>query len=200
MRSLSQAAADAVSGTAGEKAAAIMRAYPCVSDVRIQRAWGEKTTTLIPVLRRAVTPVVRRGRPAGFLGDDGFIFTAPAGVYDWSGTAVDIGDSSEDERRALAREWPKISAPGAMRSPLAEMSWVSADDGWQARFQDGTSVSWGRLDWTQEKISRLSEALDDARAKAPGAFNADLRWFSDGKVLLKPLGARIARAAPGGVR
>jgi hypothetical protein len=54
-------------------------------------------------------------------------------------------------------------------------------------------VSWGRLDWTREKLARLAEAVADARRREPGAFSADLRWFEDGKVLLKaavPTGAR----------
>ncbi len=200
MLSLAQATADAVVGTAGEKAAAIMRAYSCVRDVRVRRAWGEKTATLLPILRRAVAPVVRRGRPAGFLGDDGVIFSAPVGVFDLTGAVVDAGDAPGLDLMALAREWTQINDRGVLHSPLVEMSWVSPDDGWQARFEDGTFVLWGPLTWTKEKLSRLSEALDDARTKELGAFNADLRWFADGKVILKPLSARVGRGAVGGVR
>jgi hypothetical protein len=190
-RSLAQAAADAVAGSAGEKAAALKRAFPCVADVSVRRSWGDARSTLTPLLRRAVAPALRRGRPLGFLGDDGAAFAAPAGVYELAGPSVDVGDADAAELKALAREWPALSAAGAFPAPLAVMAYVSGggeDSYWQARLTDGTTVAWGRLDWTKEKLARLGEALADARGKASGAFGADLRWFEDGKVLLKPLG------------
>ncbi|MFI5349635.1 MAG: hypothetical protein ACHQ2Z_08835 [Elusimicrobiota bacterium] len=206
--SLAQAAADAAGGSAGEKAAALKSEFPCVADVRVRRAWGDKRSTLTPILRRAAAPALRRGRPVGFLGDDGATFAAPEGVYAFSGPSVDVGDAGAAERAALAREWPALSAAGAFPAPLSQMAYVSGgteDAYWEARLTDGTTVAWGRLDWTKEKLARLGEALADARGKAPGAFAADLRWFEDGKVLLKPLGLRSAgpgfvAAAHGGVK
>ena len=194
-RSLAQAAADAVSGSAGDKAAAIKEKFPCVADVGVRRAWGEKRSTLTPVLKRAVAPALRRGRPAGFLGDDGSAFAAPEGVYVFAGPSVDVGEAAPAELKALAREWPALSAAGAFPAPLSEMAYVSVkneDAYWEAGLTDGTIVAWGRLDWTKEKLARLGEALADARAKSPGTFTADMRWFEDGKVLLKPLGLKPA--------
>jgi len=207
-KSLAQAAADAVAGTAGEKAAALKAKFPCVADVGIRRAWGEPRSTLTPVLRRAVAPALRRGRPAGFLGDEGAAFEAPSGVYELAGPSVDVGDAPAAELKALAREWPALSAAGAFPAPLSSMAYVSAgteDAYWEARLTDGTTVAWGRLDWTKEKLARLAEALADARGKAPGSFAADLRWFEDGKVLLRPAGPRpavpaLVAGAQGGVK
>lgn len=200
MRGLAQAAADAAAGSAGEKAAAIKRAFPCVADVSVRRAWGESRSTLTPVLRSAVAPALRRGKPAGFLAADGTVFAAPAGAYALAGATADVGDAPEGDRRALAREWPALTAPGALPAPLAEMVWLSPEEGWQARLQDGAVVTWGRLDWTTEKLKRLGEALGDANAKEPGVYAADLRWFEDGKVLLKPLALKAAAAGHGGMR
>ena len=197
-RTLAQAAADAAGGSAGQRAAALREKFPCVADVGVRRAWGEKSSTLTPVLRRALAPALRRGRPVGFLGDDGATFAAPEGVYRFSGPSVDVADAGAPELKALAREWPALSAAGAFPAPLSQMAYVVAGGegaGWQARLTDGTTIAWGRLDWTKEKLSRLGEALADARVKAPGAFAADLRWFSDGKVLLKPLGTKPAGPA-----
>lgn len=205
-RSLAQAAADAIVGSAGEKAAALKNKFPCVADVGISRVWGEKHSTLTPVLRRAVAPALRRGRAAGFLGDDGGTFEAPEGVYQFSGPSVDVADAGAEELKALAREWPALAASGAFPAPLSSMAYVSGgteDVYWEARLTDGTTVAWGRLDWTKEKLARLREALADARGKDAGAFAADLRWFEDGKVLLKPLGpgpVLVAGAAHGGVK
>ncbi|HET8733154.1 MAG TPA: cell division protein FtsQ/DivIB, partial [Anaeromyxobacteraceae bacterium] len=197
--SLAQAAADSVDGTAGEKAAELKRRFPCVADASVRRPWGEKRATITLALKSAVAPALRRGRPAGVLGADGSVFSAPEGVYRLAGPSADVGDASEDDRRALAREWPALTAEGAMPAPLEEMVWRSPEDGWEARLQDGTTVAWGRLDWTKEKLARLAEALADARAKAPGAFAADLRWFEDGKVLLKPVGLKAVAGVRGGL-
>jgi hypothetical protein len=198
--SLAQAEADSVKGSAGEKAAALSRKFPCVADVRVRRAWGEKRAVLTPLLRRALAPALRGGRAAGFLGDDGSVFDAPPGVYALAGPTADVGTASDAERLALARAWPELSAPSAFPSPLVEMEYLSPADGWRARLADGTTALWGRLDWTKEKLSRLGEALTDARAKAPGAFAADLRWFEDGKVLLRPAGLTAAAGARGGLK
>ena len=201
LRSLAQAAADAVQGSAGEKAAALKEKFPCISDVGVRRAWGDKASTLTPALKKAVAPALRRGRAAGYLSDDGALFAAPVGLYNFTGPSVDAGDASSAELKALAREWSALSAANAFPAPLSEMAYVSAkgeDPYWEARLADGTSVAWGRLDWTKEKLARLSEALADARAKSPGSFTADMRWFEDGKVLLKPLGLRAAAPALAG--
>jgi hypothetical protein len=206
LRSLAQAAADGAKGSAGEKAAALMAKFPCVADVSVRRAWGDKFSTLTLVLRRAVSPALRRGRAVGFLADDGTVFDAPEGVYRFSGPSVDVAGADSAELKALAREWPALSAEGAFPAPLSQMTYVAgqaADAYWEASLTDGTTVAWGRLDWTKEKLARLAEALTDARGKAPGTYAADLRWFGDGKVLLKPLGAvgpAFVAGAHGGVQ
>jgi hypothetical protein len=48
------------------------------------------------------------------------------------------------------------------------------------------TVQWGRLEFTAEKLSRLAEALADAKRREDVPYSADLRWFEDGKVLLRP--------------
>lgn len=199
-RGLAQAAADAAAGSAGEKAAAIKRAFPCVADVAVRRAWGEKRATLTPSLRAAIAPALRRGRPAGFLGADGSVFPAPQGVYALAGATADVGEASAPELLALAREWSALTAPDAFPSPLVEMSYVSPADGWRAQLADGTVALWGRLEWTKDKQARLGEALKDARVKDAGAFAADLRWFEDGKVLLRPAGQAMAAGSRGGLK
>jgi cell division septal protein FtsQ len=186
LRTLAQAEADAFAGTAGDKAEAIKAKFPSVADVRVRRSWTEKTATLTLVVRRAVAAATRRGKPAGFLADDGTVFAAPEGAFMLTGPSVEVAGASAAELSALAREWPVLAASGSFPAELTGMAYSSPENGWEATLADGTKVLWGRLDWTREKLSRLSEAVADARAKEPGAFSADLRWFEDGKVLLKP--------------
>lgn len=193
LRSLAQAAADSVPGTAGDKAEALKRRFPALADVRVRRNWTERTATLTLVVRRPVAVATRGGKPSGFLGDDGAVFQAPPGAFTLSGPSVELAGASAGELIALAREWPVLSASGSFPARLTEMSYASAEIGWVASLADGTEVLWGRLEWTREKLSRLSEAVADARSKEPGAFSADLRWFEDGKVLLKPVAVQVGK-------
>lgn len=191
LRALAQAAADAAPGTAGDKAEALKAKFPSISEVGVRRNWTEKTATLTLVVRRAIAAATRHGKPAGFLSDDGVVFAAPEGAFILSGPVVEAAGASAGDLAALAREWPILSAAGAFPAALTSMSFNPEENGWDANLADGTAVQWGRLEWTREKLSRLSEAVADARAKEPGAFSADLRWFEDGKVLLKPAAARM---------
>ncbi|MDP3541510.1 MAG: cell division protein FtsQ/DivIB [Elusimicrobiota bacterium] len=193
LRSLAQAAADAVSGTAGDKAEVLKARFPSISDVRVRRNWTEKTATLTLVVRRAVASATRRGKPSGFLGDDGVVFEAPQGAFMLTGPSVEVAGASPAELSALAREWPILAASGSFPAELTGMAYGSPENGWEATLSDGTKVLWGRLEWTREKLSRLSEAVADARSKEPGAFSADLRWFEDGKVLLKPAAVQVGK-------
>ena len=152
--------------------------------------WTQKTATLTLVVRRAVAAATRRGKPAGFLGDDGSVFAAPQGAFMLTGPTVEVSGASPGELSALAREWPALAAAGAFPAALTRMTYGSPENGWEASLDDGTKVQWGHLEWTREKLSRLSQAVADARSKEPGAFSADLRWFEDGKVLLRPAVAR----------
>jgi len=193
LRTLAQAAAGAFPGTAGDKAEALKTKFPSLADVSVRRNWTEKTATLTLVVRRALAPAKRLGKPAGFLGDDGVVFAAPEGAFMLTGPAVEVAGASSAELSALAREWPILSAGGAFPAQLTGMSYSSPEDCWEASLADGTRVLWGRLEWTREKLSRLSEAVADAHSKEPGAFSADLRWFEDGKVLLKPAAVRVGK-------
>lgn len=193
LRSLAQAVADAAPGSLAEKAAAVAAKFPCVAEARPRRAWTEKRATIALTLRRPVAPATRRGAPAGYLGEDGTSFAAPEGVFVLTGPSAELDGAPAAEAAALAREWPALSAPGAFPAPLVAMAWRGAEAGWEARLEDGAVVAWGRLEWTREKLARLAEAVADAKTREPGSFSADLRWFEDGKVLLRasaPAGAR----------
>lgn len=185
-RTAAQASADALESSAAAKAERIKSAFPCVAEVSVRRAWGESRATIHVTLRRAIAPAGRAGKDERWLGADGELFPAPAGVYSLVGPAVEPGTAPAEALAALAREWSALSSPGAFPSRLSAMGWKTDPPGWEARLEDGTTVLWGRLDWTREKLLRLGEALSDARAKGGETFAADLRYFEDGKVLLKP--------------
>ena len=72
------------------------------------------------------------------------------------------------------------------RAPrVSGMRFISSQEGWRATLEDGTSVQWGALNWTGEKLSRLREVMEDARGRGLERVSADLRYFEDGKILLR---------------
>lgn len=186
LRLLAQALADKTGGSAAQRAAAVRAAFPCVAQARIRRSWTEKRAVIALTLRAPVAAAVRRGKPAGFLGEDGAVFPAPEGLYGLTGPVVEVADAPPAELAAVARDWARLAAPQALPAPLTRLAWRSQEDGWSLQLEDGTDVQWGRLAYTDEKLARLSEALADARRREDGPYNADLRWFEDGKVLLRP--------------
>lgn len=164
----------------------LMRQFPCLKQARLSKNYFQKRVDVDVELRSAVAVAQVRGRPAGFLDTEGVVFAAPANLYPIQGPSVDVSGAPETDLKALAQAVPIIAKPGAFESPLQAMSYVSAQDGWQVRLADGTSLMWGDLRFTREKITRLREILADARSQFGGTLNADMRYFEDGRVLLKP--------------
>lgn len=150
-------------------------------------AVGRHVVALIPA--RAAAPAlaetpkppkaVARTSDGALLSEDGLIFESRgfAGVV--PDVEADVAKAPQDERRALG--------VFLMETPVAvsRMRFVSAEDGWEALLADGTKVLWGGLQFTREKAERLRQALDDARAQQAGEFTADLRYFEDGRILLR---------------
>lgn len=186
LRGLAQAVADKAGGSASRRAQAITDEFACVKEADVRRSWTEKRATILLTLRSPVAAATRKGKAYGYLGDDGLVFTAPEGVYALAGPVVEVGDAPVAELKAAAEQWGRLAAPGALPAPLERLAWRSGEDGWAAELSDGTAVLWGRLEFTTEKLARLAEALADAKRREDVPYSADLRWFEDGKVLLRP--------------
>lgn len=170
----------------------LIRQFPCLKTARISRNYFRRRIDVDVELRSAVAVAQVRGRPAGFLDSGGVLFSGPASLYAISGPLVEVSGAPQDGLKALAGAVSVIVKPGALDSPLQEMSYVSAQDGWQATLADGTKLMWGDLRFTHDKLLRLRQILSDAHEQFGGTLSADLRYFEDGRVLLKP--APAARA------
>jgi len=180
------------------RAAELAQRFPALQAVHIRRDWLGHRARVEVTLRRALGRALRGGRPAGFLDPDGVVFRAPETLYPEARLVLEVGDADAARLQALAEALDVLSRDGNLPAPMERLSYRSAYDGWEVFLRDGTKVLWGDLSWTREKLARLREALAEARGRFPGALAAassrdgvplvaDLRYFEDGRVLLRPL-------------
>jgi cell division septal protein FtsQ len=172
-------------GSAEQRAQALAREFPCLRSVRVRRDWLKGSARFQVEGRRAVAVVPVKGRAAAYLDDEGVVFPAPEGIYSGLAVSIEPGRAEQARLKELAGYLRSVSRPDVLPSPLRRMSFVSEQEGWEAILEDGTRVLWGELDWTEEKLSRLRDVLRDARTRFGGVLTADLRYFEDGKVLLR---------------
>ena len=174
------------------QASALQSHFTWIKTVSVRREWLHRRAVLALTPRVAVAAATLKGRTAGWLSDDGVVFDAPAGSVSVDGPRVEAAGASASDLAAAAALVRAAAEPGALPSPLVALRLVSPADGWEARLADGTVVLWGDGRWLADKLMRLREVLADARDQASGksAFAADLRYFEDGKVLLRPMPAR----------
>ena len=173
-------------GAAAVDSGELLGKFECLRSAKARRDFRRASLRFDCELRAAVGRVEPRGGRAGYLGESGEVFTAPDGLYVAALPALDLNGAAPAELKALADSLKAFAAAPDSPGALARMRFVSPEEGWQASFTDGTTALWGRLEWTPEKLSRLKQVLQDARGRSDGPFTADLRYFEDGKVLLKP--------------
>lgn len=173
------------------QAAAIKEGLPYVKAVAVRRDWLRRRARLELSLRSAAAAAELRGKPAGYLSDEGVVFAAPEGLYNVTQPVVETSGADAADLALAARIARAAGAPAALPSPLRSLRWLSPREGWQAQLEDGTAVLWGDGRWTKDKLSRLREILADAKSQpgTPARFVADMRYFEDGRVLLRPLTA-----------
>jgi hypothetical protein len=172
-----------------DRLAGFSRRFPAVKTWQVRRDWPGRSARVEVTLRRAVASVRREGRPAGFLDEAGVSFEAPAELYPEARLAVEADGAGAEQLRGLPAVLEAFARDADLPAPAAQVAFRSAYEGWEVRLQDGTQVLFGDLRWTREKLSRLHEALSDARggASAVAPMLADLRYFEDGRVLLRPM-------------
>lgn len=164
-----------------------------IKSVDVSREWLRRRAVLTVTPRVAIAAAQLKGRSAGWLSDEGVVFDAPEGAVAVDSPRVDATGAGAHDLKAAAALLREAAREGALPSPLVALRLVSSADGWQAQLQDGTVVLWGDGRWLSDKLARLREVLADARELASaksGGYTADLRYFEDGKVLLRPLPAR----------
>ena len=159
--------------------------------VRVRRDWLHHSARVEVRLRTALGRAALPGRAAGFVDEDGSLFAAPQGLYPEASVVFELGAAAPEQRREMVSALGVISRSSALPAPLKLVRYAGGG-GWELALNDGSRILWGDLRWTAEKLDRLGQALSDARRGFPGACVADLRYFEDGRLLIKPLGSRAA--------
>lgn len=193
-----RAAIQSMKVEAASQAEPLLKAFPAFRSVRVTRSWLRGRTIYAFELQKPAARLTD-GR---CLGESGAVFHSPDNACAELSTIVEIAGAGLQDLKNLGGALAQAGGEGSS-AELARMSFISSAEGWKAVLKDGTEVRWGGLSWTQEKLQRLGQALEDARAAdralargsaasegrsdaaQPGPFAADLRYFEDGKIILR---------------
>ena len=170
-----------------QEARRLLREFPFLSSATARRDWKSRSIRFEVALRKPAARVLRRGKPWGWLSDDGTLFEAPAAFFPAAELPeIDLGGVSDADGSALARFLRETEATDAFTGKIARIELVSPEQGWKLVLSDGGKIFWGELRWTTEKLDRLKQVLGDARATGRAGWTPDLRYFGEGRILLKP--------------
>lgn len=174
----------------GNLASRISSRFPFLAGTKVSRNWLNGALVVKTSVKSAVCRVILDGRESGYLGEDGKIFRAPAGLYE---NLIPVDVFSDEKAAAglppvldgLARFMKEFrSRKNFLPFKLSGISYSPAGEGCVLRLSDGSKVLWGAYEFMEEKIARLGQVLTDAGSRFPGPVRIDLRYFGDGRILL----------------
>jgi len=161
----------------------IKRRHPGLASVKVSRNFftGRAGITALP--EEVVSAVLADGATA-YLGTTGRLMPERL-----SGPAA---DPFAVELAGAPPAAPELAAFLSALKPLAGLFYsrplVLSCDGrnWDCRLklEDGTTVLWGKFEFTRLKVLRLNEVMKDALLKTGGPLRADLRSFREGKIFV----------------
>lgn len=185
-----------LSGPAGEawspfepdaRAKALLERHAWLEQLSPGRSWTRRSVRFLAVPRGA-TAVVTLKTGVSYLGEDGRLFVAPpSAVAADALPRVELGAfPAGGDLKDLAALVRAAGASDALPSKPVAYAYDARERGWTVSLEDGTRLLWGPLEWTDEKLARTREVLADASARVARGFTADLRYFSDGRILVRP--------------
>lgn len=166
----------------------LMDRFSYIDEVRSARSWSARSVHFELTLKTPVARVVQGGHGIGFLGPDGEIFEFPEALFKtYVLPDADLGPVEDEEDFApLSKLFTAAQASGALPSRLIAFRRKGGESDWVAKLENGTQLLWGPIEWTEDKLMRLSEVLEDAEERFGGELTADLRHFEDGKIVVRP--------------
>jgi hypothetical protein len=159
----------------------VCRRYPAVRSLRLERRFSANRLTAHVEPR--IPLVVWNG--SGF-DQEGVLFPVTPGAWKTLPEAdFPVASGKRDLGRWLARMaamdvlWPQVTSVRQGPSGSMELS-LSA----------GASILWGppESDPSSAKAQALTRVLDDAHQHLGGAASADLRFFEQGRIIVRPKG------------
>lgn len=161
----------------------IKRRHPGLASIRISRNFFTGKAGMTAVPEEVVSSVLADGATA-YLGTTGRLMPEKL-----SGSGP---DPFTVELEGAPREAPELAAFLTALKPLAGLFYSRPlalhCDGraWDCRLrlEDGTTVLWGKFEFTRLKVLRLNEVMEDASRKTAGPLRADLRSFREGKIFV----------------
>lgn len=160
--------------------------FRCLERVRSDRSWRRRTVRFDVTVRRPIARILGGGGNE-YLGEAGRRFFAPAGVF----AGADVPElelnrlPSGKDLANVSRMLEAARRPAALPSRLARLSF-EPEEGWIAVLADGTRLLWGRMSWTEDKLLRLREVLEDAVPRFGSELWLDLRYFEQGRIIVRP--------------
>jgi len=159
----------------------IRQKYVWLEDVRVRQGIMGGRLKITALMKKAVA-MTGNGQ---YLSDKGDIFSAPPEFYGNDYISLDAADCRSGDYPQMAgfiRDMTRLkkNLPSGVSGIMCSGKTESA----VVRLEDGSEITWGDYSFTDEKIRRLGQVIADAASKSGGPVRADLRYFSDGKILL----------------
>ncbi|OGR45566.1 MAG: hypothetical protein A2X35_04245 [Elusimicrobia bacterium GWA2_61_42] len=163
-------------------AAELRRRHPSLVSVSVGRNFFTKKASVTARPEEVVSPVLLNGATS-YLGVTGRFI------------AENLGPAAADLPTVIA--WPAGEAP-ALAAFLKELKPLlplfysrpallecpGRDWACRLRLEDGSTVLWGKFEFTRLKILRLNEVARDAVSKGVPPFRVDMRYFREGKIFV----------------
>jgi len=161
----------------------VCRTYPAVRSLHLERHFD--ANRLVIHLEPRIPLVSWNG--SGF-DRDGVLFAIIPGTWK---ALPEASFLSTVEKRDLGRWLAGLSAIGEVWPQVAAVRQGPAET-MELTLRTGTVVLWGTLnsDPLERKARTLARVLDDAHKNMGGTALADLRFFEQGRIIVRPKGVR----------
>jgi len=164
-------------------AARIVRTYSVVKAVDFERQWGARRI----IARLEPRKPLVRWQDQGMDGD-GVTFPIPADAW----PALPKAEFNASVSPGILGRWlSRLSQESVLWSDVASVS----DDSYGSMtlfLKTGAVILWGAPEPEPplDKVRALEEALQDAHEHLGGAARADLRFFDEGRIIVRPKAVR----------
>jgi cell division septal protein FtsQ len=161
--------------------------FPALSDVQVRRNWISKQLMVSARRRSPLAYVVMPGCPDSYVDETGELYSVEPSSSSMNLVALNAPNGLVSAR--LRQD--TVSALRVLRDSVGDFpsrpETIAVDRGETAlslKLADGTLIDWGAMNFTAEKIARLSQVYNSSRARMPGPYRINMRYFEDGRILL----------------